>query len=82
MRKIKILSPMSGLNTKLLLKLEAQSKLLSMLSNSHLGREFREREAFKYFEKIHKDEKGEIYFRLWRQNLEKDPAVKQFLGPM
>jgi hypothetical protein len=39
-----------------------------------------EREAFALYEKVVIDKKGgEIGYRLWRQNIVKDPAAKQFL---
>ena len=38
-----------------------------------------EREAFRLFEKMKVDQKGEAGFRLWRQQIEKDPAAQQFL---
>lgn len=34
-----------------------------------------EREAFKLFEKLKIDQKGEAGYRLWRQQIDKDPAA-------
>ena len=39
----------------------------------------KEREAFKLFEKIKIDEKGEAGYRLWRENIEKDPETQKFI---
>ena len=41
-----------------------------------------EREAFKLFEKLKVDQKGEAGFRLWRERMEKDPGARQFLPYM
>ncbi|TNV84332.1 hypothetical protein FGO68_gene4975 [Halteria grandinella] len=38
-----------------------------------------EREAFELFEKVQMDKKGEAGFRLWREQINKDPAAQQFL---
>jgi hypothetical protein len=35
-----------------------------------------EREAFALFEKVKIDQKGEAGYRLWRQQIEKDPAAQ------
>jgi hypothetical protein len=39
----------------------------------------REREAFKLFEKLKVDQKGETGYRLWRDNIEKDPEAQKYL---
>ena len=39
----------------------------------------REREALKLFEKIKLDQKGETGYRLWRQQVEKDPEAQKFI---
>ena len=38
-----------------------------------------EREAFALFEKVKIDQKGEAGYRMWRQQIEKDPAAQQYL---
>ena len=38
-----------------------------------------EREAFKLYEKVHIDSKGEVGYKLWRENIEKDPEMRKFL---
>ena len=38
-----------------------------------------EREAFALFEKLKIDQKGEAGYRLWRDNIEKNPEAQKFL---
>ena len=38
-----------------------------------------EREAFALYEKLKIDQKGEAGYKLWRDQIEKDPAANQFL---
>ena len=38
-----------------------------------------EREAFKLFEKLKVDQKGEAGYRLWRDQIIKDPQANKFL---
>ena len=38
-----------------------------------------ERESFRLFEKIKIDQKGEAGYRLWRDQISKDPAAQQFI---
>jgi hypothetical protein len=38
-----------------------------------------EREAFKLFEKLKVDQKGEAGYRLWRDQINKDPQANKFL---
>ena len=39
----------------------------------------KELEAFKLYEKIKIDEKGEAGYRIWRESIEKDPQAQKFL---
>jgi len=38
-----------------------------------------EREAFKLFEKMKVDQKGEAGYRLWRDQISKDPETQKFI---
>jgi len=38
-----------------------------------------EREAFKLFEKTKVDQKGEAGYRLWRDQISKDPEAQKFI---
>lgn len=38
-----------------------------------------EKEAFKLFEKLKVDQKGEAGYRLWRDQISKDPQTKVFI---
>ncbi len=38
-----------------------------------------EREAFKMYEKVKIDQKGEAGYRLWREGIEKDPEAQKFI---
>ena len=38
-----------------------------------------ELESFRLYEKVKIDQKGESGYRLWRDQIEKDPAAQQFL---
>ena len=38
-----------------------------------------EKEAFRLFERMKQDEKGETGYRLWRERLEADPQTKKAL---
>jgi len=38
-----------------------------------------EREAFKLYEKLQIDQKGETSYRLWSDKISKDPAAQQYL---
>jgi hypothetical protein len=39
----------------------------------------RERAAFDLYEKSKVDSKGEVGYRLWRENIEKDPQAQRFI---
>ena len=40
----------------------------------------KERELFKLYDHVIRNERGEVAHKLWRENIEKDPQVKKMLG--